>query len=158
MISRLQAFAGDTRGNIAIMSALMSAPLLLIIGASVDLGFYTSASSRMQNAADAAVLAAFNNPRQRWGKRKARVDALFHQNVGSKAGSGKYKTRLHGYRTRRKLVLTYTAKAKRYSLFANVGDPGKDRVEVKSTAVLDYTKSRFPKLAPNSGQAETSNK
>ena len=50
-------FAGDNAGNIAIIFALMAVPLMLGIGAAVDMGRWLHARSQTVAAVDAAVLA-----------------------------------------------------------------------------------------------------
>ena len=61
----LQAFRGDRRGNIAVITALSILPLCIMIGLAVDFRRMITARSYVQDAADSAVLAAalnyFNN-------------------------------------------------------------------------------------------------
>ena len=48
----------DTSGNVLIITALCLVPLLILIGSAVDISRATMAKSRLQNACDAASLAA----------------------------------------------------------------------------------------------------
>jgi len=54
----LQWLRRDTSGNVLIITALCLVPLLILIGSAVDISRATMAKSRLQNACDAASLAA----------------------------------------------------------------------------------------------------
>lgn len=54
-------FAADVRGNFAIVLAVLSVPMALMLGIAIDYGRGTSDRSAMQNALDAASLAVIGN-------------------------------------------------------------------------------------------------
>ncbi|MEF2552637.1 pilus assembly protein TadG-related protein [Aurantimonas sp. A2-1-M11] len=58
MTTRLYAFAGATRGNVAAIVALLAPVLLFTMGTVVNFSTVHSANSRLQSAADSAALAA----------------------------------------------------------------------------------------------------
>jgi Flp pilus assembly protein TadG len=51
-------FAGDRRGNVAMMFSLLAVPLIFVIGMAVDYGTAARLKSKLNAAADSAVLAA----------------------------------------------------------------------------------------------------
>ncbi|MEM9599469.1 MAG: TadE/TadG family type IV pilus assembly protein [Pseudomonadota bacterium] len=56
--SSIHSFARDTRGNMAMMTAVMMGVAILGVGAALDFTLMTNQSNDLQNMADAAVLAA----------------------------------------------------------------------------------------------------
>ena len=58
MIATAQRFAQDRRGNVALMFSLLAVPLVFAVGMSIDYGTAASLQSKLNAAADSAVLAA----------------------------------------------------------------------------------------------------
>ena len=58
LTSSARSFAADERGNVAVMFALMSTVILLVVGIAIDYARTVNMQSRIGAAADAATLAA----------------------------------------------------------------------------------------------------
>lgn len=79
----LSRFASDRRGNMATILALISVPLLVAVGLATDYSSASSGRSSMQNALDAAALAAINLPKTTaLGQRKKTLDDVYAANGG----------------------------------------------------------------------------
>lgn len=76
-------FARSERGNIAIVGALLTLPLMLAVGMAVDFTAATSTKSDMQNALDAAAFAALSLPVSATkNERQATLQSVYVANGG----------------------------------------------------------------------------
>ena len=62
VLGALSRFRGDQAGNLAIILGLAFIPIMLGVGAAVDYSYAGMAKSKLDAAADAAVLAAVDYP------------------------------------------------------------------------------------------------
>uniref|UniRef100_UPI0039C5E11F TadE/TadG family type IV pilus assembly protein n=1 Tax=Umezakia ovalisporum TaxID=75695 RepID=UPI0039C5E11F len=87
-VSRLnpKRFVADRRGNIAVIFALASLPVALAMGAAVDYSQRSELDSNIQDAADAAVLAAARAHDKSLAQKKELADRWFKSSVSDKSG------------------------------------------------------------------------
>lgn len=79
-------FANDDRGNIAVMTALLTLPLLSAIGLAVDYSSAVSYRSNMQNALDAATISIMSLPKDTTlADRKVKLQQFYLANGGAGA-------------------------------------------------------------------------
>jgi hypothetical protein len=78
----LRKFCRDAAGNVAMLYALGLAPATLAAGAAIEMNASYSYRVELQQAADAAVLAATNMPGATLAERKAYADKVFAANIG----------------------------------------------------------------------------
>ncbi len=90
-LAHLSSFAGDRRGNFAVMGAVALVPMLMVAGMAVDTGRAFSEKTRLEDALDAAVLAAgraYSTGRVAESDLEAYLTRIFHANFRDKDGTG----------------------------------------------------------------------
>lgn len=146
MIQKARQFFGCQRGNIAFMTAGAMVPLLTLTAGGLEFAEYQRVQTSMQLAADQAVLSAFDQDRRGWSRRIKRAHRFFDVNFKHRSRVTQVKKRLRGRNDRRKMVLSFEASGKLNSLFGEFNPFAKDRVIVRSRAVLHYGSGSGPRL------------
>ncbi len=81
MLRKLKEFASNESGNVVIMTALLSIPLLVVVGAAIDTGRLQKSKRDVQVAADSAVLSSCNQNAILQGAQAQRAHAMFLANL-----------------------------------------------------------------------------
>jgi Flp pilus assembly protein TadG/multimeric flavodoxin WrbA len=81
MGKRLKAFVTETRGNVALIVALLGVIIVCLIGGAIDYAHAYSLRSRLQDACDAGVLAAAIDPSKTEADMQIIADKAFDENM-----------------------------------------------------------------------------
>src|SRR3978361_995749 len=87
LATRLNRFAGDRGGNVAVIFALASVPILFVVGAALDYSGATDLKTRLQRATDATALQmcqlSRTSPRTApWGARQGAAQSALNGYLG----------------------------------------------------------------------------
>lgn len=149
-------FVTCERGNIALLTAGVMLPLVMLSAGGIELAERNKITHNLQNSTDAAVLAAFYTPGGRWSDVQRRAKLFFDVNMAQKKRLEHVKTKLQRKRFKTKLYLTYTARTEIKSLFGNFNPWAGQELVITSTAVYDNKKQRAPRLISNETGAAVS--
>lgn len=144
------------RGNIALLTAGVMLPLVMLSAGGIELAERNKITHNLQNSTDAAVLAAFHTPSGRWSDAQRRAKLFFEVNMAQKKRLEHVQTKLQRKRFKTKLFLTYTARTEIKSLFGNFNPWAGQELVITSTAVYNHKTQRGPRLIPNETSAGVS--
>lgn len=150
-MGKLQEFGKNTRGNIAMIAAAAAIPLTVAVAGVFDASQYSRLKSNMQNASDAAVMAAARAKGLSWRKRRAVANQFFHANFQGVKTSKSLKGKLKGtfYKKEQRVILSYSASGKMQTIFSGLVPAFKDAIAVKSTVEISERTGFEPRLIKN---------
>jgi Flp pilus assembly protein TadG len=131
--TRIAAFRADRRGNTAIIFALASLPLISAVGCVVDYSTASAIKTKLQAAADAAVLASISN------NSPIVTTAQSMTGNGTISGSQTYLTNFYGVETSAFSGVTYSGSVSKSGQVLTATMTFSDQVPTSFMKVLGYS-------------------
>jgi Flp pilus assembly protein TadG len=134
--NRLKAFLGASRGNVTTIIGVLAVPLVAAIGGGIDFSNVNKVRTQLQDASDAAVLAAAWSTDKTETGMKTVADRTLNDNIAG-LGLGAVTTRLSKTEITSGSVVSYTATVNVPTIF--IGVIGVDNIPIQTLSKSDAT-------------------